>query len=93
VNLRETRIIFTYLSITKRKEALEEFTKSMLQKIVAEGYRFLLYTNLEHFAIITPLRYESNTNENSYIISIEDEQCEEMANGIEDFSFYVLSII
>lgn len=44
---------------------------------------------MEHFAIITPLRDEAITYGNFYIIPIADEQCEEMANGIEDFSFYV----
>jgi len=31
------------------------------------------------------------TNESSYILAILDEQAKEMASGIDEFSFYVLS--
>jgi hypothetical protein len=55
------------------------------------GYRYLLYYDLDHFALIVPLEKEYETDEEGYIIPIQDEQVMEMARGINEHSFYVLS--
>lgn len=68
---------------------MEDFTPLVLEKFVGQGYKFLLYSNMEHFAFITPLFHEPGEREQGYIIPIEDEQCVEMAHGVDGFSFYV----
>ena len=42
------------------------------------------------FAIIVPCNEELETCDNSYVSPIEDEQVYEIADGVDEFSFYVL---
>jgi hypothetical protein len=72
-------------------EAMSELNKPMLESFMLSGFNFLLYYNLDHFALIVPLKDECETNDNSYIIPIADEQAFEIASGVDQFSFYVLS--
>jgi hypothetical protein len=70
---------------------MEDFTPQVLKGFIARGCKFLLYGNMEHFAFISPLFDERDVDEQSYIIPIEDEQCMEMAQDVDNFSFYVLN--
>ncbi|HEY5824221.1 MAG TPA: hypothetical protein VIT44_07650 [Cyclobacteriaceae bacterium] len=70
---------------------MSELQPSHIQSWVNDGYKFLLYHNMEHFALITPLMEVVPTNESTYTIPIDDDQAYEMAMGVNEFYFYVLS--
>lgn len=70
---------------------MAELNHPILHSFMLSGFNFLLFYHLEHFALIVPLRDECETNESSYVIPINDEQAYEMASGVDEFSFYVLS--
>lgn len=67
-----------------------DFNYNTLHAFKTSGYRFLLYYCLDHFALIVPLREEFPMEGEGYIIPIHDEQVNEMAFGVDEFSFYVL---
>ena len=67
-----------------------DFNDTLLYSFLLSGYKYILYYNLEHFAIIVPCNGELETGDNSYVLPIEDEQVYEMADGVDEFSFYVL---
>lgn len=68
---------------------MEEFSLAILERLTAKGYRFLLYHNMEHFGLISPIFEEIQTGEGSYVIPIDDQQTFEMAGGVDGFSFYI----
>lgn len=68
-----------------------DFNSTILNSFKVSGYKFILYHSLDHFALIAPLKEECPTGESAYIIPILDEQASEMASGVDQFSFYVLS--
>ena len=69
---------------------MTDFNFVILSSYMLSGYKFMAYHRFEHFAIVAPCLAESEVGENAYIIPINDEQVFEMANGINEFSFYVL---
>jgi hypothetical protein len=69
---------------------MKDFNDSILHSLMLSGYRYLLYYDLDHFALIVPLEREYETDEEGYIIPIQDEQAFEMASGVDQISFYVL---
>lgn len=69
---------------------MTDFNDTLLYAFQLSGYKYLLYYNLDHFAIVVPCNEEVETNDNSYMLPIGDEQVYEMANGVAEFSFYVL---
>lgn len=69
---------------------MQELNHRILHYFITAGYKFLLYYNLDHFALIVPMMEECETNESSYLIPIRDQQAQEMALGIDEFPFYVL---
>lgn len=69
---------------------MEEFTVATLNHFKDSGYRFVLYYNMEHFAVLVPLYKEEEMIGGSYLIPIDEEQVLEMAQGVDGFCFYVL---
>ena len=69
---------------------MQDFNDSTLRSFMLTGYKYLLYYDLDHFALVVPLEKEYETNEQGYIIPIQDEQAFEMASGVDQISFYVL---
>ena len=67
-----------------------DFNDTLLYSFLLSGYKYILYYNLEHFAIVVPCNEELETGDDSYMLPIEDEQVYEMAYGVDKFSFYVL---
>ena len=67
-----------------------DFNDTILYSFLLSGYKYILYYNLEHFAIVVPCSEELETGDNSYMLPIEDELVYEMAYGVDKFSFYVL---
>lgn len=67
-----------------------EFNHMIHWSFLLSGFKYILYHNLDHFAIVVPCNKEIQVDEDSYLLPIEDEQVYEMANGVEEFSFYVL---
>ena len=67
-----------------------DFNDTLLYSFLLSGYKYILYYNLEHFAIVVPCNEELETSDDSYMLPIEDEQVYEMAYGVDKFSFYVL---
>lgn len=70
---------------------MQEFSFAILECLTAKRYPFLLYHNMEHFGLISPIFEEVKTGEGSYVIPIDDRQAFEMAGGVDDFSFYIFS--
>ena len=68
-----------------------DFNLAILNSFKVSGYRFILYHYLDHFALIAPMKEECEPNDSAYIIPIQDEQAFEMASGVDQISFYVLS--
>lgn len=68
---------------------MTDFNFAILGSYMASGYRFVLYHNFDHFAILVPCIEETKTEDNAYILPITDEQVSEMATGVDEFSFYV----
>lgn len=68
---------------------MTDFDEAILGSYLVSGYKYILYYNLDHFAILAPCDREIETGDNAYLLPINDEQVFEMANGVEDFSFYV----
>jgi hypothetical protein len=67
-----------------------DFNDTLLYSFLLSGYKNILYYNLDHLAIIVPCTEDLETGDNSYVLPIEDEQVSEMADGVDEFSFYVL---
>lgn len=67
-----------------------DFNDTLLYSFLLSGYKYILYYNLDHFAIVVPCNEELETGDNSYMLPIEDEQVYEIAYGVDKFSFYVL---
>jgi hypothetical protein len=67
-----------------------DFNDTLLCSFLLSGYKYILYYHLDHFAVIVPCNEKLETGENSYVLPIEDEQVYEMADGVDEFSFYVL---
>jgi len=69
--------------------SMTDFNFAILGNYMASGYRYLLYHNFDHFAILVPCNQDIASDDNAYTISITDEQVFEMAFGIDEFSIYV----
>lgn len=69
---------------------MTDFNDTVLCSFLLSGYKYILYYNLDHFAIIVPSHQELEPNDNSFMLPINDEQVYEMANGVDEFSCYVL---
>ena len=67
-----------------------DFSYAILDSFKVSGYKFILYYQLDHFALIVPMREECEPSESAYVIPIQDEQALEMASGVDQFYFYVL---
>jgi len=68
---------------------MKDFNDEILRSYIAQGYKYILYYCMEHFAILTPCLEEQETNEDSYVLLITSEEVMAMAKG-DDFPFYVL---
>jgi len=68
---------------------MTDFNFAILGNYVALGYQYVIYHNLDHFAILVPCNQEIEMEDNTYTIPITDEQVFEMAFGVDEFSFYV----
>lgn len=67
-----------------------DFNDTLLYSFLLSGYKYILCYNLDNFAIIVPSHKEVETGNNFYVLPIGDEQVFEMAQGVDEFSFYVL---
>jgi hypothetical protein len=47
---------------------MQDFNDIALHSLMLSGYRYLLYYDLDYFALIVPLEREYETNEPGYII-------------------------
>lgn len=70
---------------------MRDFNPTILNSLRKQGYPFVLYYNMEHFAFVIPLRETCETNDASYIVPIHDDLLAEMASGVDEFSIYVFS--
>lgn len=69
---------------------MTEFNYRILCTYIGLGYKYILYYKMEHFAFIVPCYEEPETNENSYTLSITDEQVLAMAED-DEFPFYTFT--
>ena len=69
---------------------MTEFTLTILRDFIKSGYQYIIYKNMEHFALLAPGMSAPNSIEDGYVLSIDDEQVWEMSGGVNEFSFYVL---
>lgn len=72
---------------------LEEYTHYHVHSWALMGFRFVICDNKGEYAIITPCLFNIPYQllieySNQYIIPISDEQCFEMAEGVDEFYFY-----
>lgn len=67
---------------------MKDFSDEILRSYVAQGYKYILYYCMEHFAILIPCMEEQETDDNSYLLPITAEEVLAMAKG-DDFSCYV----
>jgi hypothetical protein len=67
---------------------MKDFDYNLLCHYIDDGYQYVLYYSMEHFGILVPCLEEPQTDENSYVLPITDEQVYAMAED-DDFSIYV----
>ena len=70
-----------------------EFNQAILANWILSGYRFIEYRPTFEYGIVSPLKVNGNTGNESYILEIGDPQTCEMADGIDEYKIltYVLS--
>jgi hypothetical protein len=74
-------------------DELEEYTHYHVHSWALMGFRFVICHNQGDYSIITPCLFNI-PNEllsryaNQYLIPIADEQCFEMADGVDEIHFY-----
>lgn len=76
---------------------LEEYTHYHVHSWALMGFRFVICDNRGDYSIITPCLFEIphqllTRYSNQYMIPISDEQCFEMAEGVDEFAFYTSPI-
>ena len=69
---------------------MKEFTPTILQLFISNGYNYVRYQNMEHFAFLRPAKEEGEATEDIYYIEITDEEVTQMASGVDGFRFYVM---
>lgn len=71
---------------------VREFNGMILDGFRGQGYQFLRKEKFnEAIVILTPLfEDEPAVGDKSYVIPINDDQCDEMARGVNEQEFYVL---
>jgi hypothetical protein len=70
----------------------KEFNGMILKCFREQGYKFLRYEKFdEGISMLTPLFNDDQVPaDNGYTIPIDDDQCDEMARGVNEQEFYVL---
>lgn len=69
---------------------MEEFRPSHLCEWRAAGFHFInCYNQWDYYLIEPTSEIMLELDKRHYQISIKDEQCREMANGIDEFPIYI----
>ena len=73
---------------------MQEFNRYILQKLISEGYRSIIYISKGDHGLIQPSKLkvpdELLTMIGGYQIDITEMEVIEMANGVEEFRFFVI---
>ncbi len=77
--------------------SLEEYTHYHVHTWALMGFRFVICQTGADYSIVSPCIFEIPHEllarcSNQYIIPISDEQCFEMAEGVDEFAFYTQPI-